>query len=1081
MLIAQIVAANDLLPAETICTPNGWTLIRQQGRSDGSKDLIRVNTYYRVATAAAGATSYTWQAKTTAASCGIGAGMRTTGLSAGIIRYSGVDTTGPIFGHAGSSGTSSGPFTAPDVASAPAGSQVLRFFGAQKKQVTITQHASSPTSAALIYNPNTQALTETPRERTMAAFEATQAATGNTNLYRVNFSSSAEWASQTVVLRMAATNAAPAINRNNATVTVNEGQTAANTGTWSDANAGDSVTLSTSVGAVVKSGTNASGTWSWSFGTTDGPAQSQTVTITANDGTVSSQTTFDLVVTNLPPTGTLGNNGPVSEGSAATVSFTGVSDPSSVDAASLHYAFDCAGGSLAAVTYAAAGTSSSTPCTFNDNGSFNVTGVIIDKDGGRHSASTSVTVDNAPPTGTLGNNGPVSEGSAATVSFTGVSDPSSVDAASLHYAFDCAGGSLAAVTYAAAGTSSSTPCTFNDNGSFNVTGVIIDKDGGRHSASTSVTVDNVAPTATFTAPDTAVDEGDSFNISLDDPQDVAADVLGGFEYKFDCGSGYGVYGPSSSTSCPTTDNGTLTVKGTIKDKDGGETEYTDTVTVANVDPSATFNAPSAVNEGSSINISLTGVVDPGTADTHQFRFSCDGGTTFTAYGAASTHSCATTDDGTKTVQGQVRDDDGGTSPIYSENVTVENVDPSATFNAPNDVNEGSSINISLTGVVDPGTADTHQFRFSCDGGTTFTAYGAASTHSCATTDDGTKTVQGQVRDDDGGTSPIYSENVTVENVDPSATFNAPNDVNEGSSINISLTGVVDPGTADTHQFRFSCDGGTTFTAYGAASTHSCATTDDGTKTVQGQVRDDDGGTSPIYSATVTVNNVAPTVVKPSFAATLIGCQTTVTLTGISFSDPGADSPWTVTIDWGDGSTDTTFAANSPGSQPNQMHTYASAATFTATVYVNDGDVTSSETSSNTTTVYQHSVQFRPPVDGSNATTVVDNKMKNGRVVPVKVTIGDLCSGSELTDPSARENPDHEGVGHVRPGRPGGGVRGRRQLERRDERVPLERRALDLQPRQQGARARRREPIPRRRLGGPVRATVATWAILAPVK
>src|SRR5947209_12441369 len=42
-------------------------------------------------------------------------------------------------------------------------------------------------------------------------------------------------------------------------------------------------TLFRSVGTVTKTGTN-SGTWSWSFGTTDGPAQSQTVTITANDG-----------------------------------------------------------------------------------------------------------------------------------------------------------------------------------------------------------------------------------------------------------------------------------------------------------------------------------------------------------------------------------------------------------------------------------------------------------------------------------------------------------------------------------------------------------------------------------------------------------------------------------------------------------------------------------------------------------------------------------------------------------------------------------------------------------------------------
>ena len=159
----------------------------------------------------------------------------------------------------------------------------------------------------------------------------------------------------------------------------------------------------------------------------------------------------------------------------------------------------------------------------------------------------------------------------------------------------------------------------------------------------------------------------------------------------------------------------------------------------------------------------------------------------------------------------MRDDDGGTSEVYSDSVTVNNVAPTATFNAPDSVNEGSNINLSLTAVVDPGSADTHEYRFSCDGGSTWTAWGSSASHSCPTTDNGTVQVRGQVRDDDGGTSEVYSDSVTVNNVAPTATFNAPDSVNEGSNINLSLTGVVDPGSADTHEYRFSCDGGTTWT------------------------------------------------------------------------------------------------------------------------------------------------------------------------------------------------------------------------------------------------------------------------------
>src|SRR5215210_7644807 len=98
-------------------------------------------------------------------------------------------------------------------------------------------------------------------------------------------------------------NSAPAINRDNALVPVTEGQTATNSGTWSDANSGDTVTLTASRGTVTKFGTNASGTWSWSQATTDGPEDSGTVTITANDGNGGITTTsFNLTVNNVAPT-----------------------------------------------------------------------------------------------------------------------------------------------------------------------------------------------------------------------------------------------------------------------------------------------------------------------------------------------------------------------------------------------------------------------------------------------------------------------------------------------------------------------------------------------------------------------------------------------------------------------------------------------------------------------------------------------------------------------------------------------------------------------------------------------------------
>ena len=58
------------------------------------------------------------------------------------------------------------------------------------------------------------------------------------------------------------------------------------------------------------------------------------------------------------------------------------------------------------------------------------------------------------------------------------------------------------------------------------------------------------------------------------------------------------FSATSTASCPTTDNGSRTVKGKIHDKDGGVNDYTATVTINNVAPR---RRPSAmhqtVNEG----------------------------------------------------------------------------------------------------------------------------------------------------------------------------------------------------------------------------------------------------------------------------------------------------------------------------------------------------------------------------------------------------------------------------------------------------------------------------------------------------
>lgn len=105
-------------------------------------------------------------------------------------------------------------------------------------------------------------------------------------------------------------------------------------------------------------------------------------------------------------------------------------------------------------------------------------------------------------------------------------------------------------------------------------------DGQTATAQTTVTIANVAPTATFNAPASA-NPGDTIPLSLTAPVDVAAD-LPTLQYAFDCGSGFGPSSGNSTANCPVPNSSTLTVRGQVRDKDGGLSTYAATVTITAV-------------------------------------------------------------------------------------------------------------------------------------------------------------------------------------------------------------------------------------------------------------------------------------------------------------------------------------------------------------------------------------------------------------------------------------------------------------------------------------------------------------------
>jgi hypothetical protein len=176
-------------------------------------------------------------------------------------------------------------------------------------------------------------------------------------------------------------------------------------------------------------------------------------------------------------------------------------------------------------------------------------------------------------------------------------EPASVDVSPL-FAFDCGNG-----VFGSFSPVNNTSCPTNENGPLTVRGQV---QGAVLSTFTAtVTVNDIAPTATFVAPST-VTAGDSFTLSLVNPFDPSnGDTNAGFLYAFDCGDGgdYGALSSNPSRNCPTpAASGTRTVRGKIQDQGGLASEYTTVVGVVSGAPVATTTPATDVTaDGATLN------------------------------------------------------------------------------------------------------------------------------------------------------------------------------------------------------------------------------------------------------------------------------------------------------------------------------------------------------------------------------------------------------------------------------------------------------------------------------------------------
>jgi hypothetical protein len=508
---------------------------------------------------------------------------------------------------------------------------------------------------------------------------------------------------------------------------------------------------------------------------------SRTVALRVTDNAgVSSIDTAIVTIKNVAPTiSQVTNDGPINEGSPATITVT-ASDPAGNNDP-LAYEFDCDNDG----TYAAAQSGNTFQCTFSDEGSKTVGVRVSDGDGGLATGSTSVTVNNVAPVVNAGADATIDEGGTFTSSGSFTDPGSDSFSATVDY-----GDGSGPQPLSLSGKSFSLSHTYAQDGTYTVT-VKVNDDDTSGTDTASVTVKNVAPSVNAGADDT-IDEGDTFSQSgsFTDPGSDS------FTATVDYGDGSGPQpltlnaNKSFSLSHKYADDGIYTVKVTVNDDDTSGSD-TASVTVKNVAPTATKSFDSSADEGSSFRLELTNPSDPSSADTNAgFKYAFDCGSGYGSFGSASSTSCSTTDNGTRNVKAQIRDKDGGVSE-YTGTVTVNNVAPTnVSLSASSDkVVMASSVEPNkgtFTGSATDVSGDTISWKWSVDGG----AYTSGSNpFKTAFSSCGSHTVSAKAVDEDGGESAPVTKTVSVYD----AAFSAPlkdgtkNQVQKGQVIPVKVT------------------------------------------------------------------------------------------------------------------------------------------------------------------------------------------------------------------------------------------------------------------------------------------------------
>jgi hypothetical protein len=218
--------------------------------------------------------------------------------------------------------------------------------------------------------------------------------------------SNEETATAAVGIRITGRNDSPNVAVSFSTATVQEGQSVTISGEFLDRDATDTVEITASIGIITQS-TGSSGTWSWTFNASDGPDESQTVTIRARDASGAfAETAIELNVSNMAPEFEAGADEILEAATlphfTRTINFSDLGDDSWTGTVDWDN-----GSTPEPLVIDQLNRSFVLDHAFLDSGVFRVTVTVTDDDGDSHSDTFRVFLDTTPPApATIGSHPP---------------------------------------------------------------------------------------------------------------------------------------------------------------------------------------------------------------------------------------------------------------------------------------------------------------------------------------------------------------------------------------------------------------------------------------------------------------------------------------------------------------------------------------------------------------------------------------------------------------------------------------------------------------------------------------------------